>query len=206
MFSTLQRVGWSPRNVLDIGGYKGHWTRQVRAMFPSASFVIVEPNRHPELQSVGVPVHYEVLSSETTAVEWYSNMTTGDSLYKENTRHYENIVPIIRRTTTLDALFPTQRFDCIKLDCQGAELDILKGGEILLQSTDVILMECSFAGQYNAGAPTFLDYITALDSYGFSPLDITELHKANGILCQVDILFLRKSSPLWSQIQYTLTR
>jgi FkbM family methyltransferase len=206
MFSVLQNVGWSPRSVLDIGGYKGNWTRQVRNMFPYATFVVVEPNPHKDLETVGAPVHYELLSSCVKDVPWYSNMTTGDSLYKELTRHYSVVPAVTRTTTTLDTLFPTQRFDCIKIDCQGAELDILKGGERLLQSTDVLLIECSFAGKYNQGAPSFADYIGYLDLIGFSPVDITELHRANNILCQIDILFLSKTSSLWNSIQARLSQ
>lgn len=205
MFAVLQNFGWSPQSILDIGGFKGNWTRQVRNTFPSAKFVIVEPNSHKELETVGVPVHYEVLSSEVTYVPWYSNMSTGDSLYRENTRHYETVAGVTRNTTTLDALFPNSTFDCVKIDCQGAELDILRGGQRMIGHTDVILLECSFAGQYNAGAPTLLDYMSTLDSLGFAPLDITELHKSNTILCQIDILFLRKTSPLWAKIQYRMT-
>lgn len=205
MFSVLQTLGWYPRNILDIGGYKGHWTRQVRAMFPKANFVIVEPNPHKELESVGAPVHYELLSCEIKSVPWYSNMTTGDSLYKENTRHYVMIAPVTRQTTTLDTLFPNGVFDCVKIDCQGAELDILKGGQHMLTHTDVVLLECSFAGQYNSGAPSFADYIRFMDDIGFAPLDITELHRANNILCQIDVLFLRKSSPMWSALQSKMT-
>jgi FkbM family methyltransferase len=206
MFSTLQTFGWSPRTILDIGGYKGQWTRQVRGIFPSATFVVVEPNRHKELETVGAPVHYEVLSSEIKSVPWYSNMTTGDSLYKENTRHYQDVPPVTRNTTTLDTLFPNTGFECIKIDCQGAELDILKGGKRMLEQTNVILLECSFAGNYNAGAPSFAEYIRYLDSIGFAPLDIPELHRANTILCQIDILFLRKDSPLWGAIQRRMTQ
>ena len=205
MFSVLQKIDWSPHSILDIGGYKGHWTRQARATFPSADIVMVEPNHHAELQTIGVPVHYEVLSSGVKPVLWYSNMTTGDSMYKELTRHYSSVSPTTRTTTTLDTLFPTQRFDCIKLDCQGAELDILKGGEHLLRYTDVVLIECSFAGRYNNGAPSFADYIAYLDQIDFAPLDITELHRANDILCQIDILFLRKTSPLWAVLQRRMT-
>lgn len=205
MFSVLQNLGWSPHTVLDIGGYKGHWTRAVQSMFPNARFTIVEPNHHKELETLTTPVHYEVLSSEIKEIPWYSNMTTGDSIYRELTRHYASISPTIRTTSTLDTLFPTQTFDCIKLDCQGAELDILKGGRMLIQSTEVLLVECPFAGQYNKDAPSFADYIQSLDVMGFSPVDITEAHRANNILCQIDILFVRKTSPLWERIQQKMT-
>ena len=203
MFTLLKKIGWNPATILDIGGYKGTWTMSVRREFPHASFSIIEPNHHAELKDM--PVFYEVLSSEVKQVPWYSNMTTGDSLYKENTTHYANIIPSYRTTTTLDILFPTHQFDFVKIDCQGAELDILRGGEHLIHQTEVILLECSFACEYNKGAPKFIDYITYIDSIGFSVFDITELHRAHGVLIQIDILFIRKSSPLWSKLQQVLT-
>lgn len=203
-YTVLTKAGWSPSSVLDIGGFKGNWTREVRAQFPSASFVIIEPNSHRELATVGVPVFQEVVSSAIREVPWYSNQSTGDSIYRERTGHYAQIAHVTRMTTTLDTLFPTRRFDFIKIDCQGSEVDILEGGRILLADTEVLLLECSFAGQYNLGAPTFAEYIRVTDALGFAPLDIPELHRANGVLCQIDILFLRKTSPLWSRIQATL--
>jgi len=205
MFDILNAVGWSPRTILDIGGYKGHWTRAIRMQFPKATVSVVEPNAHPELQSLGVPVYRELLSSTVKDVPWYSNLSTGDSMFQERTRHYSQIVPSMRRTTTLDQLFPTHRFEFVKIDCQGAELDILAGGQTLLQGTDVVLLECPFAGQYNIGAPSFADYIRTLDALGFAPLDLPELHRANGILCQIDILFLRNTSPYWEAIQQRLS-
>lgn len=197
---------WSPKTILDVGGYKGHWTHDIRAQFPNASIVVVEPNNHPELNNLDVPVHREVLASTVREVPWYSNLSTGDSMYKELTLHYNNVIPATRTTTTLDKLFPTQRFEFVKLDCQGAELDILKGGEVLLQDTHAVLLECAFAGKYNEGAPTFAEYIAYMDSIGFAPLEIPELHRANGVLVQIDIVFLRKTSPYWTTIQERLVR
>ena len=197
----IRTLGWTPSTVLDIGGYKGAWTREVQRLAPNAIVTVVEPNVHPELQTLGVRVLYEVLSDCVQTVPWYSNLSTGDSLYKEKTRHYDRVSPTLRTTTTLDRLFPGETFEYIKLDCQGAELDILRGGLSILHGTTALLIECAFAGQYNEKAPSFVDYIRMLDDIGFAPLDITEMHRANEILFQVDILFLRKKSPLWSMVQ-----
>lgn len=205
MNTLIQKLGWTPTTVLDIGGYKGSWTREVQRLAPSAVVTVVEPNPHAELQTLGVRVLYEVLSHDTRSVPWYSNLSTGDSLYKERTRHYAQVTPTFRTTTTLDALFLRETFDFIKLDCQGAELDILRGGRTVLQGTTALLLECAFAGQYNEAAPTFAEYIRTLDELGFAPLDITEFHRANGILFQVDLLCLRKTSPLWNVIQARVT-
>ena len=201
MVSTLHSLGWSPKTILDVGGFKGHWTRDMQRIFPSASFTVIEPNAHPELRTLNARVLYEVVSDGHETVPWYSNLSTGDSIYRETTRHYSAVAPILRGTTTLDTLFPTETFDFIKLDCQGAELDILRGGHRVLQGTEVLLLECPFAGVYNTGAPTFAETIRAVDELGFAPLDLPELHRANGILCQIDIVFLRKTSPFWETIQ-----
>jgi FkbM family methyltransferase len=206
MFNSLKLVNWNPKTILDIGGYKGTWTKDAQIEYPYASFTIIEPNHHVELNNVQSKIYYELLSSEVKEVVWYSNLSTGDSMYKENTKHYTNISGTNRNTTTLDILFPYEQFDLIKIDCQGAELDILRGGETMLKNTEVVLLECSFACEYNKGAPTFVDYITYMNSIGFSVLDITELHKANNILIQVDILFLRKTSQLWSRFQDLITK
>lgn len=202
----LRSIGWSPSTVLDVGGFKGNWTRDMQRVFPRASFTVIEPNAHPELRSLNARVLYEVLSAERATVPWYSNLSTGDSIHRETTRHYDAVVPTMRTTTTLDALFPTETFDFVKLDCQGAELEILRGGQQVLQGTEVLLLECAFAGIYNTGAPTFAETVQALDALGFAPLEIPELHRANGILCQIDLLYLRKTSPFWKQIQATLIR
>ena len=203
-YAGLTHAGWTPTSILDLGGFKGNWTRGIRAQFPSASFVVVEPNPHPELATLGVPVVQELVSSTIREVPWYSNLSTGDSIYPERTGHYDTVPHVTRMTTTLDTLFPTRRFDFVKIDCQGSELDILAGGQTLLADTEVLLLECAFAGQYNRGAPTFAEYIRVTDAMGFAPVDIPELHYVNGILCQLDLLFLRKTSPLWSRIQATL--
>jgi FkbM family methyltransferase len=205
MEALFRTIGWTPKSALDIGGYKGTWTREFRRIAPGASVTIIEPNPHPELRTLGARVFYEVLSSKQETVPWYSNQTTGDSLYKERTRHYASIAPTLRTTTTLDSLFPTETFDFIKIDCQGAELDILQGGVTVLRGTEVLLLECPFAGQYNQNAPTFAQYIQTLDALGFAPLEVTEQHRAGGLLFQIDIVFLRKSSPLWERIQRQVT-
>lgn len=202
----LRSLGWSPKTVLDVGGYKGHWTRAHQRIFPSAAFTVIEPNPHPELRSLNARVLSEIVSAEPGTASWYSNLSTGDSIYRETTRHYSSVAPTLRKTTTLDTLFPTETFDFVKLDCQGAELDILKGGQRVLRETEVLLLECPFACRYNEGAPTFAAYIEAITAAGFSPLDISEIHRANGILFQIDIVCLRTTSLLWSTLQARLTR
>lgn len=199
MYSLLTSLGWYPKTILDIGAYKGTWTRETRCIFPQSTYTLIEPNFYKELQ--GEHVIHALLGSCVTQVNWFSNGTTGDSMFQEQTRHYSSIQPVIKTTTTLDILFPNTSFEFIKIDCQGAELEILKGATNLIANTEVLLLECPFAGSYNKNAPSFLEYIRYVDEIGFVPLQITEQHYANNIPIQIDILFLRKSSPYWNSIQ-----
>ena len=92
-----------------------------------------------------------------------------------------------------DLEFPP--FDLIKLDVQGAELDILKGGKKYFKQTKprYLLLETSIQ-QYNHGAPLASSVISYLDKKGYSLRDIMDvLYNQNNQLLQVDFLFERNA-------------
>jgi FkbM family methyltransferase len=193
-YNRMKALGFDPRRILDVGAYKGEWSLQAKRFFPNATFTLVEANNHTEPHSIGRAI-YAVLSDTQKIVPWYSIGGTGDSTMKELTGHYAAVNPVYRHATTLDDVFPTDTFDFIKIDCQGAEIDILKGGSKLVSSCSAILLECPFACQYNTGSPTFAGYIAYLDEIGFIPFEVTEVH-CSKVIFQIDILFVRKTDPL----------
>ena len=77
--------------------------------------------------------------------------------------------------------------DFLKIDTQGSEIDILKGGNEILKNCKVILLECPIIS-YNIGAPSLSDYIKYLDSINYLPFDVTEIHHLDKVLVQVDIV------------------
>ena len=58
-------------------------------------------------------------------------------------------------------------------------------------------------GQYNTNVPNFLEHIKYLDSLGFVPFDIIELHYSGTgkILIQIDIIFINKNSSINTDVQ-----
>ncbi len=201
----LKNYGFYPQNILDIGAHKGYWTDHVRNVFPESRYTLVEPIDYPELQRFHddpkITYHNQLLLDEVREVDWYEMRNTGDSVFKENTFHFENCEPLKKTTTTLDSLFPDHSFELIKIDTQGAEIPILKGGQKIIQSTSFIILEMPFMGQYNQGVPSFLEHIQFMDDIGFIPFDIVEHHKTHGIMIQVDFIFIRKDHPLTNVIQ-----
>ena len=98
-------------------------------------------------------------------------------------------------TTTLDQIVKKNGIpfpDFIKIDTQGSEIDILKGGNTILKNCSIIYLECPII-EYNLGAPSFSEYTSYMNSIGYSPYEICEIHHVDKLLVQIDILFLKTS-------------
>jgi hypothetical protein len=123
--------------------------------------------------------------------------STGNSIYIENSIHFSKDRVIVEKKPliTLNTLFKNydKSFDLIKIDTQGSELDILKGGTNLHKSAKGIILEVSLT-DYNKNAPLENDVIDYMNTINFKQSDCLWEHKfADGTIFQKDILFLNKS-------------
>ena len=189
------KKGYSCNVIYDIGARQGYWSKYL-SCFIKAKYILFEANEDhcPELKKRGFEYFTCVLSDRVKEVEWFSDLGTGDSYYKDNTSRYENVKGKTKITATLDNLISENSLplpDLIKLDTQGSELDILSGGGVALQNAKFVYMECPLV-VYNIGAPVFSDYIDYMNSRGFLPYNVCEIHKIGGLLVQIDLLFIRR--------------
>lgn len=197
MLKLLTGKGLKVERIFDIGAHKGRWTKEHRALFSSADFFLFEANQEhlAKLKKQSKNCFIGVLSSNGLPAKFYRKIGTGDSLYRENTAHYSDDSFDMVSTQTLDQLCRDNNIpqpDFIKLDVQGAEIDILNGAVQTLGKCALLLMECPVMN-YNLGAPRLQEYLDHMNHLGFSALRITEQHTHEGQLLQVDILFLRDS-------------
>jgi FkbM family methyltransferase len=190
--------------VYDIGAHHGKWSLGMKKLMPKASFQLFEANPVCEtfLKKTGLPYHRIALSKAKGTRVFHSNNSTGDSFYPENTElsgafgWQEKEV----ETADLDS-FALQNHlpspDWIKLDVQGAELDVLAGGKYLFSKSKFLLTEIPFL-PYNLGAPSFSDYLDAFGAAGFLPVSVVEVHQLSAkagnssALSQVDLFFERQ--------------
>lgn len=227
----LLKQGFAPSAVLDVGANVGNWTRQHRAIFPEAQFLMVDGTDHSEkwadlLGSGHVEAEVAVLDSEPHEVEWFEHKMAhmGNGIRKEQTRIFRDVQGRHRVAETLDALLERtgrrdQRFSFLKLDVQGSELDVLRGAQRTLAGAEVVRLEVPVAGSWNKGAPSFAEYISFMDGAGFAPFDVPELHRVDcvsvvhgclkgaggeGYLVQMDIVFARKGSRFQTAAQGVL--
>jgi hypothetical protein len=83
----------------------------------------------------------------------------------------------------------------LKLDVQGFELEILKGGESLLSGAEVILTEVNFL-DIHQNVPLAADIVYWLNERNFVIYDICGMGRRplDGALWQADFLFVKKDS------------
>jgi len=85
----------------------------------------------------------------------------------------------------------------LKIDVQGAELDVLRGSEGFLGHVEMIVVEVCLYKVYENGSD-FADVFTWLDSHDFCLFDICGSYcsPTDGTLQQIDIVAVPKLSPL----------
>lgn len=196
----------NPTNICDIGANVGGFAKECKQVWPDSSVYCVEANPacEPALAESGFPYWIALLSDSEREVIFYQRKcggtSTGDSYKRELTDYYsdENLVQTPMMTTTLDKMFEFRQnhFDCIKIDAQGAELDILRGGESIVKHAKHIMMEVPVFGAkpYNLGAPTHSEVMSYMGSIGFkAAMELeTIVHPLTREPIQKDILFSRE--------------
>jgi FkbM family methyltransferase len=196
----VQNRGLKIETVFDIGAYDGSWSKDIKSkVLPNAEFILFEANiEHKNILEHSGNKSFcgmALSNPEKKFVQFYNKTSTGDSYYKENTKFYDYQKSILLPCVTLDKIvkennLPIPQF--IKIDTQGSELDILSGVSFLDQ-VDLICIECPILC-YNRNAPTIQDYINFFKLKNYVPIDISEIHRMEDILVQIDIMFMRHDS------------
>jgi FkbM family methyltransferase len=195
-----QHINPEPKRILDVGAHRGEFTILCRNKFPSAYYFLIEGEDFHEYMFKNENYKIAYVSDKSEEKTFYKSerMTgnSGDSFYRENTVYYndENVIMEKVQTTTLDEIFTNgETFDFVKIDTQGSELDILKGGLNTIRDTYAILMEVSLF-EYNIGGPKKDDVVSFMNELGFNKqVVVSEIFHPfiSGQLIQQDILFLK---------------
>ena len=181
----LQKIkdefGYTPRVIYDVGACVLHWTNEAKRIWPESKFVVFEAMESAEFlyKEAGLDYHIGVLSDETgKTVEFYQNdyHPGGNSYYLENEKvspeapkYFNESNKRTKKTVTLDALLRLKKLpepDFLKIDVQGAEMDILKGAQETLLSVNHVILELQEI-EYNGGAPLRETVIEYMNTLGF---------------------------------------
>ena len=132
----------------------------------------------------GIKYHRGLLSDVTgKEVDFYQNnyFPGGNSYYVENPEVKVDALQFFNEshrrrltTVTLDTVARLKAFpkpDLIKMDIQGAELDVLKGAEETLKTAKHVILELQVI-EYNKGAPLRNVVIDYMNQIGYDCLGL----------------------------------
>lgn len=82
----------------------------------------------------------------------------------------------------------------IKIDVEGAELEVIAGATDTLHHTQAVIAEISVAKKFSNG-PEMADIVCSMHQHGFSVYDMVAGVNRGQQLYQVDIIFVRTDAP-----------
>ncbi len=202
----MQRNGFHPRSIIDIGAYHGDWSRMARRIFPEASIFMIDANEDKDsilsaaCLEIGRARHsIALLGSQCSESVNFYVMETGSSVLFENTSmpRSSRRIPMATLDDLALAWGPIPGPYFIKLDVQGFEIEVLRGAERILANTEVAQLEVSLL-PYNQGAPLLAEVVAFMQTRGFVAYDVCGFYRreSDGALFMLDLLFVREDSAL----------
>jgi len=198
--------------IIDVGAAVGEYSKAASFIFPQAHIYAFEPipDSFRKLENLSKKIKniqcFNVALSDSVDVsEFHLNEFSFSSSLLNMTKTHKKIFPFTNNETVIKVR--TNKLDnvledldlrkpiLLKLDVQGAELNVLKGATESLNSIDVIQLEVNFMNFYE-GQASIEDIISFLKSFGFSAfLQINPVF-SNKTLLYSDFIFFRNNNEL----------
>jgi FkbM family methyltransferase len=195
--------------VIDVGAHHGQFALFAHHRFPRAQLFCFEPQ--PDAQQIIRRVFPQPGPMKLFDVALGSDATAAQAMHVSRLDDSSSLLPITERYTTAfpgtdevtSISVPVTRLDdvltepaparpcLLKIDVQGYELEVLRGGERVLRDVDEVFVECSFVELYT-GQALAGELIAYLWSKGFRLTGVFCIKRDIAGRClQADILFER---------------
>jgi len=166
--------------LYDIGAHHGGYARGWAKRYPNDEIVMFEasPSKEAALKQTGFKYFLKALGDKEETKTFYESGSTGDSFYLP--RDFTQKSGISIDVVALDNLIEKKGLslpDFIKMDVQGSELNVIKGGPKSFNHARFLLIEMSFDDYFNKHNPLIGDIMPLLAEIGFMPLHIFEIQR-----------------------------
>jgi FkbM family methyltransferase len=197
----LSGLGFRPETVIDVG--VACETPELYEEFAEASILLIEPLQEfePYLWKICAErkAQYVLAAAGEAAGSATLNVhpdRLGSSFLKEVEGAAVDGVPRQVPVVTIDEVCADKKLKgsyLIKVDVQGAELQVLAGAGRTLQETEAVILEVTLFGTM-IGGPQAYDVVSKMKELGFVAYDVFGFHyrPLDDALCQVDMLFVRE--------------
>jgi len=197
------------KTILDVGAHMGEFAQRIRTMLPNAELVCFEPLLEPYSKLTqmfeGQPNFRAIrcaLGEEAGLFEFHHNEYAPSSSLLQMTDLHKRSFDFallektemieVRRLSDVARELHFREPLLLKLDVQGCEDKVIKGGEDVLARAKVVIIEVSFQPLYEGG-PLFDDIYRILKERGFTYTGNFEqlFSPRDGRVLQADAIFCR---------------
>jgi FkbM family methyltransferase len=195
-----------PDLVVDVGANRGQFSLDVRRATPDARVLAFEPLRSEAgvYRSIfGSTAHYALhevaLGTEAGSADFHLSAARDSSSLLAICQRQSELFPGTEEVGTEQVAVQTLDYyvddidsrsrSLLKLDVQGGELDVLRGGVKALGRFRWVYLEMSFVELYE-GQPLADDVIEFLQAHGFGLAGVGRPSIREGLPVQVDALFV----------------
>ena len=202
----IRRLGFRPQTIIDVG--VEHGTPQLYAAFPDAQLILVEPvseffEEIGQILACRRGVHIPAAAwSREGELELRVDLGVGGvtSLYSRHPLESTGRTPTLRRVpaTTIDRIIADHTFPepfGLKIDAEGAELEVIRGAGATLARTLFVIAEVDVLPNRFEGSYSFAQFIAAMDQAGFEVCDLLGIGRAHSShVTDVDLVFQRRGN------------
>lgn len=201
----LAARGYRPRTVIDVGVAWG--TEDLYEAFPSARHLLIEAiaEFEPQIRKAAARFDHELVIAAASSKEGEITINvqptmSWSSIFQPLPQFPANSRPRQVRTVRVDTLCEQRGLVgpyLLKVDVEGAELEVLAGATGILAQTEVIVLEVMFPEEYE-NVPSFAEIIRRMDELGYAVYDLFDLRTASPekLLYQSDVVFVQRASRL----------
>lgn len=186
----------NPNTIIDVGCYKGEFSKACLNVFKDAQVIGIEPNEEMclshlnKIKNIRFMCFCFALSNETNY--------NGDFFVNLNRKRQSSLLQNTKEITTKKINIPILRFDSLKIpinypailkvDCEGNDLNVLKGFGDKLNHFSLIQIEVNFKNNFE-GQNSPEDIINFLNKKRFKCLNYQKIKNQNKDFG--DLLFIK---------------
>jgi FkbM family methyltransferase len=188
------------KDIIDVGVAKG--TNFLLERFPNSNYYFVEANRNyydyieKNLLSRFKAKLFRTAAGKFEGQKLFYLSGPISSFYKRNKFNFNNSVRV--KIKTLDKILVNEKISkksILKIDCEGGELDVLKGASAILKKVSYVIVEIRLQNINTYNASELVNFLYKNNFYWH---EILKIYYAKVGIDFMDVIFKKKNNKIYN--------